>query len=149
MSHRIFKLQAKALIRLRICAGWSETLLVAHTTLLEISCRGSYISTHKSITNNAKDKKSIVFTQNILTPSLPIILQSSPRHTYPKFWLTSFYNDIDVMTNSVNSNQVLKNTGLIWMVRIYHEYEGRIEKSVLRITVWHHNADFSILPSQE
>ena len=23
------------------CAGWSEPLLVAHTTLLEISCRGS------------------------------------------------------------------------------------------------------------
>ena len=32
---------AKALIRLRVCAGWSESLLVAHTTLLEISCRGS------------------------------------------------------------------------------------------------------------
>ena len=34
---------AKALIRLRVCAGWSEPLLVAHTTLLEISCRGSII----------------------------------------------------------------------------------------------------------
>ena len=33
-----------ALIRLRVCAGWSEPLLVAHTTLLEISCRGSYTS---------------------------------------------------------------------------------------------------------
>ena len=32
-----------ALIRLRVCAGWSEPLLVAHTTLLEISCRGSCI----------------------------------------------------------------------------------------------------------
>ena len=32
-----------ALIRLRICAGWSKPLLVAHTgTLLEISCSGSY-----------------------------------------------------------------------------------------------------------
>ena len=28
-------------IRLRVLAGWSETLLVAHTTLLEISCHGS------------------------------------------------------------------------------------------------------------
>ena len=37
----IFKRQAKALISLRVCAGWSEPLLVAHTTLLEISCRGS------------------------------------------------------------------------------------------------------------
>ena len=25
-----------------ICAGWSEPLLVAHTTLLEISCYGSF-----------------------------------------------------------------------------------------------------------
>ena len=29
-----------ALIRQRVCAGWLEHLLVAHTTLLEISCRG-------------------------------------------------------------------------------------------------------------
>ena len=42
-SHRIFKQLAKALISLRICAGWSEPLLVAHTTLLEISCRGSHV----------------------------------------------------------------------------------------------------------
>ena len=35
--HRIFKRLAKALIRLRVCAGWSEPKLVAHTTLLEIS----------------------------------------------------------------------------------------------------------------
>ena len=41
-THRIFKRLAMALIRLRVCAGWSEPLLVAHTTLLEISCRGSY-----------------------------------------------------------------------------------------------------------
>ena len=31
---------AKALIRLRVCAGWSEPLLVAHIILLEISCFG-------------------------------------------------------------------------------------------------------------
>ena len=36
-THRIFKRRAKALIRLRVCAGWSEPLLVAHTILLEIS----------------------------------------------------------------------------------------------------------------
>ena len=37
------KQTVKALIRLRVCAGWSEPLLVAHTctTLLEISCRVS------------------------------------------------------------------------------------------------------------
>ena len=27
-------------LRLRVCAGWSEPLLVAHTTLLEITCHG-------------------------------------------------------------------------------------------------------------
>ena len=31
---RIFKRQAKALIRLLVFAGWSETLLVAHTTVV-------------------------------------------------------------------------------------------------------------------
>ena len=36
-----FKQLAKALIRLRVCAGWSEPLLVAHNSLLEISCPGS------------------------------------------------------------------------------------------------------------
>ena len=34
-----FQQLAKALIRLRVCAGWSKPLLIAHTTLLEISCR--------------------------------------------------------------------------------------------------------------
>ena len=33
-SHRIFMRRAKPLIRLRICAGWSEALLVAHTGLI-------------------------------------------------------------------------------------------------------------------
>ena len=37
LTVRIFKRLTKALIRLRVCAGWSESLLVAHTTLLEIS----------------------------------------------------------------------------------------------------------------
>ena len=41
VSSRIFKRLAKALIRLRVCPVWSEPLLVVHTTLLEISCRGS------------------------------------------------------------------------------------------------------------
>ena len=37
-GNSIFKRLAKALIRLCVCAGWSEHLLVANTTLLEISC---------------------------------------------------------------------------------------------------------------
>ena len=43
LTQWIFKRLAKALIRLGACAGWSGPLLVAHTTLLEISCRGSII----------------------------------------------------------------------------------------------------------
>ena len=42
LSHRIFKRQAKALIRLRVYEGWPETLVVAHTILLEFSCHGSF-----------------------------------------------------------------------------------------------------------
>ena len=41
-THRIFKRLTKARIRLRICAGFSEPLLLAHTTLLQISCCGSF-----------------------------------------------------------------------------------------------------------
>ena len=40
---KLFKRLAKALIRLRVCAGWSEPLPVAHTTLLENSCLGLYL----------------------------------------------------------------------------------------------------------
>ena len=36
--------------------------------------------------------------------------------------------------NSENPDEMLQN------IRIYHECEGRIEKSVLRIIVWHHQA---------
>ena len=43
-NHRILKRLAKTLIRLRICAGWSEALLVVHATLLENSCTGSIYS---------------------------------------------------------------------------------------------------------
>ena len=35
-SHEVFKRLAKALIRLCVCAGWSEPLLVAHTSLLNV-----------------------------------------------------------------------------------------------------------------
>ena len=51
-GHRMFKRQPKALIRLRIGAGWSEPLLVAHTTLLEISCHGSFVLTFSMFIQN-------------------------------------------------------------------------------------------------
>ena len=39
----LLKRLANVLIRLCVCTGWSEPLLVAHTTMLEISCRDSVI----------------------------------------------------------------------------------------------------------
>ena len=50
--HRIFKLLAKALIDLRVCTGLSEALLVAYSTLLEISCHGSIIKSPKPAPNS-------------------------------------------------------------------------------------------------
>ena len=55
-SHRILKRIAKTLIRLRVCAGWSEALLVAHTILLEIQCRGSYVKKSSKIYSLVKEK---------------------------------------------------------------------------------------------
>ena len=57
--NRIFTRFARALIRLRVCAGWSEPWLVAHTTLLEISCHGSIIE------RKNPSKIAIVFLGNI------------------------------------------------------------------------------------
>ena len=37
------------MIRLHVCAGWSEALLVAHTTLVEISCTGSSHQVDKEV----------------------------------------------------------------------------------------------------
>ena len=57
-SHIIFKRQAMALIRLRVRAGWSEPLLVEHTTLLEISCRDSYIHYTTNNSSNSSNRNN-------------------------------------------------------------------------------------------
>ena len=68
---------------------------------------------------------------------------------------------IDSNTNALLVLFIARVVGIILIIRIYHECEGRIEKSVQRIAVWHHeacrvmtNGDpegqiFSILPSHE
>ena len=84
-NHRILKRLAKALISLRVCAGWSETLLVTYTKLLEISCTGSYLILkqfffimieHDIITSllghDVKVPVSLFIQVNILTISIPI-----------------------------------------------------------------------------
>ena len=68
LIHILFKRQANALIRLRECADWSEPLLVAHTTLLEISCHGSNMKGPKIyvsfITYPFSRKSAVVFLFN-------------------------------------------------------------------------------------
>ena len=41
LTHRTFKRLPKPLISLHVFTGWSESLLVAHTKLLEILCRST------------------------------------------------------------------------------------------------------------
>ena len=45
----VIKRLAKDLIRLRICAGWSKPLVLAHTTLLEISYCGPLIGAKNAL----------------------------------------------------------------------------------------------------
>ena len=71
-SHRIFKRIAKALIRLCICAGWSELLLVAHTTLLEISCHGSSLKSAKDVIGAYRVK--ILTLNYILMKKIGVVL---------------------------------------------------------------------------
>ena len=56
----VCKLLAKALIRLRICAGWSKPLVLAYTTLLEISYCGPFIGAKKCITAVCQDEIAFV-----------------------------------------------------------------------------------------
>ena len=58
-SQRIFNRLAMALIRLRVCAGWSEPLLFAHTTFLEISCHGSSVLS----TSKKNENRLVLFTR--------------------------------------------------------------------------------------
>ena len=75
-TQRIFKRQVKALIRLRVRAGWSEPLLVAHTTLLEISCRGSFINasilTYSILSREYRDPRQCFFCGSFLLVTLHI-----------------------------------------------------------------------------
>ena len=64
-THRIFKRLAKALIRLRVYAGWSESLLGAHTILMEITCCGSIILL-KFCYFNQQPLQWIIYCPNII-----------------------------------------------------------------------------------
>ena len=70
----------------------------------------------------------------------PSLVMVQPRKTRP--FITE-----RLLMGSKESNQpnncckpfCIKNNEL-YLIRIYHECEGRIEKPVCRITVWHHKA---------
>ena len=73
-NHRIFKRLAMALTRLCVCTDWSEHLLVAHTTLLEMSCHGSLISLDRIIYMASKVKHQLYFCWNNVSNYLEEIL---------------------------------------------------------------------------
>ena len=81
MSHNIFKQLANALIRLRVCAGWSEHLLVAHTTLLGISCHSSFgvkfylalMTVKQNRQNMRRQKNSFEFSYTISINGICIV----------------------------------------------------------------------------
>ena len=56
----VFKRLAKALIRRHICTGWSNSLMLAHTTLLEISYCCPFIGAKKCITAVYQDEIAFV-----------------------------------------------------------------------------------------
>ena len=64
---------AKALVSLRICAGWSEPLLVVHTTLLEISCHGSIMTSRMRILSE------FIFIQHMLLNAITRFLAHLSR----------------------------------------------------------------------
>ena len=98
-TQRIFKRLAKALISLRLCAGWSEALLVAHTTLLEISCHGLYIrqlSTDSVINNTVSRlvqpllfaKKSGFLVVEFIYPGLSLNIVFKIPRLFTDFFVT-------------------------------------------------------------
>ena len=79
------------MIRLRVCAGWSDPLLVAHTALLEISCRGSNISfkswwrvsQHDMTTNKTRGRSRLGAIAN---PNAKVFDSPSTPKFHPGAW---------------------------------------------------------------
>ena len=77
-SHQIFKRLAKALIRLHVCAGWSEPLLVAHMTLLEVRKRAKILNRYNQATHLTQDTNG-----KVTTSQLDIANESQEVNTFP------------------------------------------------------------------
>ena len=122
-THGIFKRLAKTLIRLRVCAGWSEALLVAHTTLLEISCHGSFeVVEYKTVNIFLSISFSIYFGCS-KEPSHWDISFKYPQHM---FWLINKNNNFSLRT--FNWRLVCHNILRMWDIfpsfKIYWQNAG-------------------------
>ena len=70
----IIKRQVKALVSLSVCAGWSEPLLVAHITLLEISFHGSFVPAAKFVPAANFVLAAIFLLAEIFVPAANFVL---------------------------------------------------------------------------
>ena len=94
-------------------------MLVAHTTLLEISCCGSYF-----ITGMEKLLYKLQYGHFTTLRSYCQAILLAITHTWSvSLW---FHQNTEVLS--------------VCIIRIHHKCEGRIEKSVTRFAVWHHEA---------
>ena len=68
------------------------------------------------------------------------LIISSESHLVRNFEYLKLFSDARVASLRFFKDDVLVAIISANSIRIYHEFEGRIEKSVLRIAVWHHEA---------
>ena len=105
-SHRIFKRQAKALVRLRICAGWSEAMLVTHTTLLEISCHGPHEKWWWYFSYRWLAKSQARLCIHIVLQELSLWLAKSQARLCKKNvslgWWNIFFTELVLIANTCN-----------------------------------------------
>ena len=87
-TYRIFTRLAKALIRLRVCPSRSKALLVAHITLLEISCHGSIMS-FVCQTIQAKKQFLVIFNVSLYTTLSEKKSMQTYKHNQITFYLYS------------------------------------------------------------
>ena len=110
-NHKIFKRLAKSLIRLCVRAGLSETLLVAHITLFEISCCGSHSIKYEGCSNMNASSFITFFTymlqQNCkrFYKGLYVTFKLAPDPKENTVYLSSYSplneGHVSILTNSV------------------------------------------------
>ena len=79
-----------------------------------------------------RDRKRITSTNR--APDKSVWLKINFLISYPKHVLLVLKRKSDHQSHS------LLIASILYIIRIYHQCEGKIEKSVLRIAVWHHEA---------